>query len=121
MFYGPEKYFSFPCELEKNVYCCSCKKSSLWIVEFTCVLTDILPAASVHFCKKVLMSPPMIINSCIGISHFSFVGVCLTWFDALFPDTYMLRTVTSSWRINSFTIRLCSSLALINFLACKDA
>ena len=67
------------------------------------------------------MSPTMIINSCIGISHFTSVSICLTWFDALFPDTYMLRIVMSSWRTDPFIIRLCSSLALINFLAFKYA
>ena len=48
------------------------------VVEFTCVLTDILPAASVHFCKKVLMSPTIIVN--LSLSPSGSIRFCLTYF-----------------------------------------
>ena len=87
-------------------------------VELNYVLTDFLPAGSIHFwykgTKVANYNSGFIISPCIPISF------CLMRFDALLLGTYTLRTVMSYWSTDLFIINYIKVLFIHdNFLSLK--
>lgn len=98
------------CTWKQCIFCCCWMKSSKevlhpvdgWCCRVHYVLTDFLPAGSLHFWERVLKSPTMRVHSSVSLC--SSISFCPMQFGALLSGAYMLRIVRSSQRADPFII-----------------
>lgn len=93
------------------------ERTGLASVRPSCVLSEFLPAGSVHFWLRSVGSSTTLVDSCV--SSWGPISFNLMNSDDLLLDGYTLRVVKSSWRIKPFIMTQSSFLYVIIFLVVK--